>query len=52
MGVLAGRVILELETPEKAKEELSSLSYTGAPSVSKNTNSYQDKISETVIPAC
>ncbi|PLP97244.1 DUF2846 domain-containing protein [Cupriavidus pauculus] len=29
MGLMVGRVVLELETPEKAKEELSSLSYTG-----------------------
>lgn len=29
LGVVVGRVVLELETPEKAKEELSSLSYTG-----------------------
>jgi hypothetical protein len=30
-GLLVGRVILEPETPEKAKAELDSLSYTGAP---------------------
>ena len=29
MGLMVGRVVLELETPEKAKEDLSSLSYTG-----------------------
>jgi hypothetical protein len=29
VGLLVGRIVLELETPEKAKEELSSLSYTG-----------------------
>jgi hypothetical protein len=29
LGVMVGRVVLALETPEKAKEELSSLSYTG-----------------------
>lgn len=29
MGLMVGRVVLELETPEKAKEELASLSYTG-----------------------
>jgi hypothetical protein len=29
MGLLIGRVILEPETPEKAKAELGSLSYTG-----------------------
>jgi len=28
-GLMVGRVVLELETPEKAKEELGSLSYTG-----------------------
>lgn len=28
-GLMVGRVVLELETPEKAKEELASLSYTG-----------------------
>jgi len=31
LGLMVGRVVLELETPEKAKEELSSLSYTGTP---------------------
>lgn len=31
LGLLAGRVVLELETPDKAKEELPSLSYTGTP---------------------
>lgn len=31
MGALVGRVILEPETPEKARAELGSLSYTGAP---------------------
>ncbi|HSV80769.1 MAG TPA: DUF2846 domain-containing protein [Ramlibacter sp.] len=30
MGVMVGRVVLELETPEKARSELGSLSYTGA----------------------
>ena len=30
-GVLAGRIVLDLETPEKAKAELPSLAYTGAP---------------------
>jgi len=30
-GVMVGRVILEPETPDKAKAELNSLSYTGAP---------------------
>jgi len=30
MGVMVGRVVLELETPEKARAELGSLSYTGA----------------------
>jgi hypothetical protein len=29
MGLMVGRVVLELETPEKAKEDLASLSYTG-----------------------
>lgn len=29
LGLMVGRVVLELETPEKAKEELASLSYTG-----------------------
>jgi hypothetical protein len=29
LGLLIGRVILELETPEKAKAEIESLSYTG-----------------------
>jgi hypothetical protein len=29
LGVLVWRVVLELETPEKAKEELPGLSYTG-----------------------
>ena len=29
MGLMVGRVVLELETPDKAKEDLSSLSYTG-----------------------
>ncbi|WP_416050100.1 DUF2846 domain-containing protein [Cupriavidus basilensis] len=29
MGLMVGRVVLELETPDKAKEELPSLSYTG-----------------------
>ncbi|MGO4815219.1 DUF2846 domain-containing protein [Cupriavidus sp. 2MCAB6] len=29
IGLMVGRVVLELETPDKAKEELSSLSYTG-----------------------
>ena len=29
MGLMVGRVVLELKTPEKAKEDLSSLSYTG-----------------------
>jgi hypothetical protein len=28
-GLVVGRVVVELETPEKAKAELSSLSYTG-----------------------
>jgi hypothetical protein len=28
-GLVVGRVVLELETPEKAKEELGGLSYTG-----------------------
>lgn len=28
VGLMVGRVVLELETPDKAKEELSSLSYT------------------------
>jgi len=31
LGLMVGRVVLELETPENAKEELSSLSYTGTP---------------------
>ena len=30
-GLAVGRVVLEPETPEKAKAELGSLSYTGAP---------------------
>lgn len=30
MGIMVGRVAVELETPEKAKAELPSLSYTGA----------------------
>jgi hypothetical protein len=30
-GVLVGRVVVELETPEKARAELPSLSYIGAP---------------------
>ncbi|WP_316152113.1 DUF2846 domain-containing protein [Cupriavidus sp. BIC8F] len=29
IGLMVGRVVLELETPEKAKAELASLSYTG-----------------------
>ncbi|KJK21248.1 hypothetical protein UB46_28295 [Burkholderiaceae bacterium 16] len=29
IGLMVGRVVLEFETPDKAKEELSSLSYTG-----------------------
>jgi hypothetical protein len=29
LGLLVGRVVLELETPEKANEELPGLSYTG-----------------------
>ncbi|WP_454709635.1 DUF2846 domain-containing protein [Cupriavidus nantongensis] len=29
MGLMMGRVVLELETPEKAQAELPSLSYTG-----------------------
>lgn len=29
IGLMVGRVVLELETPEKATEELASLSYTG-----------------------
>ncbi len=29
MGLMVGRVVLELETPEKAKADLASLSYTG-----------------------
>ena len=29
MGLLVGRIVVELETPEKAKAELASLSYTG-----------------------
>lgn len=29
MGLMVGRVVLELETPDKAKEDLASLSYTG-----------------------
>jgi hypothetical protein len=29
MGLMVGRVVLELKTPEKAKEDLASLSYTG-----------------------
>ncbi|WP_020423845.1 MULTISPECIES: DUF2846 domain-containing protein [Cupriavidus] len=28
-GLVVGRIVLELETPEKAKEDLPSLSYTG-----------------------
>ena len=36
-GVMVGRVVLELETPEKAKEELSSLSYTGTTVVNNKT---------------
>lgn len=31
MGIMVGRVILQPETPEKAKAELGSLSYTGVP---------------------
>ena len=30
-GVLVGRIVVELETPEKAKAELPSLSYIGEP---------------------
>lgn len=30
IGLLVGRILVELETPEKAKAELASLSYTGA----------------------
>jgi hypothetical protein len=30
MGLLVGRIVIDLETQEKAKEELPSLSYTGA----------------------
>lgn len=30
-GVAMGRVVLDLETPEKAKAELNDLAYTGAP---------------------
>lgn len=30
IGILVGRIVVELETPEKAKAELPSLSYTGA----------------------
>jgi len=30
-GVMVGRIVLELETPEKAKAELPSLSFTGGP---------------------
>ncbi|MDR2154837.1 MAG: DUF2846 domain-containing protein [Burkholderiaceae bacterium] len=29
IGLLVGRIVINLETPEKAKEELPSLSYTG-----------------------
>ena len=32
LGLLVGRIVVELETPEKAKAELPSLSYTGAES--------------------
>lgn len=31
LGLLVGRIIPELETPEKARAELASLSYTGTP---------------------
>jgi len=31
LGIIVGRVLLEPETPEKARAELGSLSYTGAP---------------------
>lgn len=31
LGLMVGRIVLELETPEKAKDELSGLSYTGEP---------------------
>lgn len=34
-GVLVGRVVLEPETPEKAKAELGSLSFTGSPVANK-----------------
>jgi hypothetical protein len=32
LGLMIGRVVLELETPEKAKAEIGSLSYTGVAS--------------------
>jgi hypothetical protein len=34
-GHLVGRVILDLETPDKAQAEIGSLSYTGAPMASR-----------------
>jgi hypothetical protein len=34
-GLVVGRIILEPETPEKAKTELATLSYTGAPLAAK-----------------
>lgn len=35
IGLLVGRIVVELETPEKAKAELPSLSYTGEPAPAK-----------------
>jgi hypothetical protein len=35
MGLLVGRVVLELEDPAKARDELKDLSYTGAPAAPK-----------------
>ena len=37
VGLLVGRIVLELETPEKAQKELSGLSYTGKPLVGAPT---------------
>ena len=38
MGVMVGRIVVELETAEKAKAELPSLSYTGKPLGSKQAS--------------
>jgi len=35
-GLLVGRIVIDLETPENALKELPSLSYTGAPMDGKN----------------